>query len=112
VFHQQDAGPEEVNAAVIAGDFLDGFLEAGDNTAFDTEDLKELVPKGLFFGALTFDAGPFAGKLDRVVPDFVLGNWHFGDVYGIGHELRDYLAERITEFDFWLGEQKSLAFGN
>jgi len=48
VFDEQHARPEEVNAPVVAGDFLYGFLEAGDDAAFDTEDLEKLVPEGLF----------------------------------------------------------------
>lgn len=76
VFDEHDARPEEVNAPVVAGDFLDGFLEAGDDATFDAEDLKEFVPESLFLRTLAFDAGPIARKFDRVVPDFVPGNRH------------------------------------
>jgi hypothetical protein len=65
----QHARPEKVNASEVAGDFLDGLLEAGDDAAFDAEDLEELIPEGLFFGALAFDARLIAGKHDRVVVD-------------------------------------------
>jgi hypothetical protein len=52
------------------------FFKAGDDTAFDAEDLKEFVPKSLLLGALAFRALPFAGELDGVVTDFVPGNRH------------------------------------
>ena len=80
VFDQQDARPEKVNVAVVAGDFLHRLFKAGDDAAFDAEDLKEFVPEGLFFGALAFDARPFAGELDRVVADFVPRDRHGGGV--------------------------------
>jgi hypothetical protein len=38
--------------------------------------LKELAPKRLLFGALAFGANPVAGKLDRVVADFVPTDRH------------------------------------
>ena len=71
MFDEQDARPEKINAPVVAGNFLYRLFKAGDDAAFDAEDLKEFVPEGLFFGALAFDASPFAGKLDRVLADLI-----------------------------------------
>ena len=76
VLDEQDARPEQINAPVVAGNFLHGLFKTGDDAAFDAEDLKEFVPEGLFLGALAFDAGPFAGELDRVVADFVPTDRH------------------------------------
>ena len=76
VLDEQDARPEKINAPVVAGNFLHRLFKTGDDAAFDAEDLEEFVPEGLFFGALAFDAGPFAGKLDRVVADFVPTDRH------------------------------------
>ena len=80
VLDEHDAGPEEVNAGVIAGDFLDGFLERGDDAAFDAEDVEEFVPESLFFGGFAADAGPFAGEFDGVVADLVPTEWHGGRI--------------------------------
>ena len=49
VFDQQHAGPEQVNVAVVAGDFLDRLFKAGDHAAADAEDLEEFVPESLLF---------------------------------------------------------------
>jgi len=60
----------------LTGDFLDRFLKAGHDAAFNAEYLEEFVPKRLFFRALALDASPFPRKLDRVVADFVPTNRH------------------------------------
>ena len=51
VLDQQHAGPEKVDVAVIAGDFLYRLLERGHRAAADAEDLEKLVPKRLFLGS-------------------------------------------------------------
>ena len=76
VFYEQNARPEQVNVAELAGDFLDRFFKAGHDAAFDAEHLEELVPEGLFFGLLARGPGPIAGKLDRVMADFVPTDRH------------------------------------
>jgi len=76
VFDQQHARPEKVNVTVGAGDFLHRLFKAGHHAALDAKDLEELVPEGLLLGALAPDASPFAGELDRVVPDFVPTDRH------------------------------------
>ena len=68
-------------------------FKLGDRGAADAEDLKEFIPEGLFFGALAFDARPFAGKLDRVVSDFIPTDRH-GSEYAPIHYQRQCL---------WLG---------
>ena len=51
------ARPKQVNVGVLAGNIFDRLFEAGDNSAFDSENLKELVPKGLLFRPLAFALG-------------------------------------------------------
>ena len=48
----------------------------GHRPAGDAKDLEEFIPERLFLGALAGRAGPIAGKLDRIVADFVPRNWH------------------------------------
>jgi hypothetical protein len=60
--------------------FSDRLFKAGDDAAFEAENLKELVPKGLLFGALASCAGPIAGEVDGVVADFVPTDRHGGGV--------------------------------
>jgi hypothetical protein len=79
VLDEKHPRPEKVNITVIAGDFLHRLFKAGNDAPFETEYLKEFIPEGLFFGALPFDASPFAGKLYRVMADFVPRNWHGTD---------------------------------
>ena len=69
----------ESKAALAYLDLDVPVTEAGNDTPLDAKDLEEFVPKGLFLRALAFDASPIAGKLDRVVADFVPGNRHGGD---------------------------------
>src|ERR1017187_6349004 len=71
VFDQQHTAPEQVNEAVSSRNTFGRFLKAGNDPAFDAEDLKEFVPESLFFGTLAFRALPFPGELDGVVTDFV-----------------------------------------
>lgn len=73
---EHDAWPEQINARIVAGDFLDGFLETGDGAAFDAEHLEKLIPEGLLFRRFAPDAGPFAGELDGVVAYFIPTDWH------------------------------------
>lgn len=73
---EQGARPKEVNVAVLARDFLGRLFKAGHDAALDAENLDKLVPEDLFFGPLALYAGPIAGKLDRVVPDFVPTDRH------------------------------------
>ena len=76
VFDQQDAGPEEVDEAAVAGDLLDRLLKAGHELATQAEDLEELVPEGLLVGGLPRGARPFAGEADGVLADFVPTDGH------------------------------------
>ena len=83
VFDDEDARPEEVDVAVVAGDFFDGILEAGDGASANAEDLEELVPKALGLGFFASFGGPFAGELNCVMADFVPANGH-------GDELKQF----------------------
>src|SRR5262245_30601702 len=80
MLNEHNARPEEVDAPVIAGDFLYGLLEARYGPAFYAEDLEKLVPKSLFFGSFASDACPFSGEVDGVVAYFVPTEWHYGRV--------------------------------
>lgn len=68
--------PEKVNKAVLAADIFDGFLEGGDEAAFQAEGLEKFVPKGLFFGPFALNAGPGFREADGVMTDFVPGKRH------------------------------------
>lgn len=77
MLNKNNTPPEQVDEAILSGDFPDGFLEAGDYPAADAEYVEELVPERLFFGGFALFAGPLAGEPDRVVADFVPGQcWH------------------------------------
>jgi hypothetical protein len=71
VFDEDDARPEEVNIAVIAGEPAHGFLEAGHGAARNTENIEKFVPEGLLFGLLALCARPFLGKGDGAVTNFI-----------------------------------------
>ena len=71
VFDENDAAPEEVDVAVVAGDSLYRFLEAGDGAARDAENIEKFVPEGLLFGLFALDSGPFLGEGDGAVANFV-----------------------------------------
>jgi hypothetical protein len=76
VFHQDDARPEQVNIAVVAGNLFHRLFKAGNRAARHAEDLKKFIPESLLLRAFAFCARPIAGKLDRVVTDFIPGNRH------------------------------------
>jgi len=59
VLDEHAPGPEQIDVTVVAGDFLDRLLEAGDDAAADAEDIKEFVPEGLLFGLFALGARPF-----------------------------------------------------
>jgi len=52
-------GPEKIDVAVVAGDSLYRFLEAGYGAAVNAEDVEEVIPKCLLFGLFPFGACPF-----------------------------------------------------
>ena len=60
VFHQNDAGPEKINVAVVAGNFLHRLFKAGHRAAGNAEDLKKFIPESLLLRALAFRARPVA----------------------------------------------------
>jgi hypothetical protein len=76
VFDEDDAGPEEVNPFVCAGDTSDRFLEAGDSAPGNAEHIEKLVPEGVLFCLLALFAGPFFGEGDGAVANFVPGEGH------------------------------------
>src|SRR5260370_6039681 len=59
VLDEHDAGPEQVNVAVLAGDLLYRLFKASYRAAADTENIEELVPERLLFGLFARDARPF-----------------------------------------------------
>ena len=76
VFDEENAGPKEINRAVVAGDFLNTFLEMRNEAALKPERLEEFVPERLFFSGFTLFARPAIGKLNRAMADFVPRKWH------------------------------------
>jgi hypothetical protein len=82
VFAEHLAGPEDVDGAPGAGEFADGFLEAGDGAAVEAEDVEELVPEGLAFSRLARLVLPVRPEADGAVFDFVPGKRH-GE-WGVG----------------------------
>ena len=87
VFADESARPEDVDAVGGAGEGLDGFLEGGDGAAGLAEDLEELVPEGLGFGAFAGGVGgvgPVAGEGDGALADLVPGEGHGTDGKGWG----------------------------
>lgn len=52
-------GPEQIDVAVFARDFLYGFLEDRNGAAADAKDIEEFVPESLLFGAFAGGACPF-----------------------------------------------------
>ena len=76
VFDQQHASPEQINEAVSSRNAFGRLFKAGNDPAFDAEDLKKFIPESLFLGVFAGRAFPFAGELDGVVTDFVPGNRH------------------------------------
>jgi hypothetical protein len=59
VLDEHDTGPEQINVAVVAGDFLDRFFKTRYDAAADAEDVEEFVPEGLLFSSFALDACPF-----------------------------------------------------
>jgi len=80
VFDEQLAGPEQVNKASVAGEFLDRFLEGGHGAAADAEDVEELVPEGLVFGGFAGFGLPILAKGDGAVANLVPRQRHGGSV--------------------------------
>jgi hypothetical protein len=71
VLDEQHALPKQINRAIVAGEFLDRFFEAGKRFSAHAEDLEELVPESLLFRSFAFDARPFLRKGDRAMADFI-----------------------------------------
>lgn len=76
VLDKNNAGPEQIDVAVLTGDFLDRLFEAGNGAAADSEHVEEFVPEGLLLAALASDAGPLFREGDSAVADFIPGKWH------------------------------------
>jgi len=97
VFDENDAAPEEVDVAVIAGKSANRFFKAGNGAAGDAEDVEKFVPEGLLFGLLALDAGPFFGEGDGAVANFVPGERHgSGDVSKVKCGMRIPCALRCV----------------
>jgi hypothetical protein len=88
VLDQQHPAPEEVDESVIGGDTPDRLLEGRDGATANAEDGEEFVPKRLFFRALARQSGPFAGKLNGILTDFVLRNRH-GNPFAAENRVKD-----------------------
>ena len=76
MFDDEDAGPKEVDVAVVAANLFHRLFETGDGAASNAEDLEELVPEAFGLGFFARLGGPFAGKLDGVVANLVPANRH------------------------------------
>lgn len=76
VLNEEGAGPQEVNAAPVARELLYRLLEAGDHPALDSEDIEEVIPKGLALGGFPRLAHPLLREGDGAVFDFVPGEGH------------------------------------
>ena len=76
VLDQQDAFPQQIDETALAVGLLHQFLETGDASAGDAEDVEETVPECLRFGILGRLVGPFAREFQRAVPDFVPAQRH------------------------------------
>ncbi|HEV2970435.1 MAG TPA: hypothetical protein VGY55_10625 [Pirellulales bacterium] len=88
VLDQQHPAPEEIDESVIAGDIPDRLLESRDGATANAEDREEFVPKRLFFRALASRAGPFAGKQNGVLTNFVPRNRH-GNPFTAENRVKD-----------------------
>ncbi len=76
VLDQQVAFPQPVDVAVAVIEFFDFLLETADAPRSDAEHMEKLDPERLGVGVFRFRPGPFAGKRQRVVFDFVPGECH------------------------------------
>jgi len=76
VFGEQRLGPEEVNEAPVAGEFLHRLFVAGDVAALLAEDVEEGVPERFRLGLLARLVLPFFGEGNGAVFDFVPGKRH------------------------------------
>lgn len=80
VLDENNFGPEQIDVAVVAGDSLYRFLEAGYCAAVDAKHVKKVIPKCLLFGLFPFGARPFVCKGDGAVANFVPGERHEGGI--------------------------------
>src|SRR5690606_11056017 len=77
VFGQHHAGPEHVDAAVLAAAEAPGLLLEHRNAAtIDAEHIEEVVPERLCFRALGGNPGPFLGEGARAAAALVEAQWH------------------------------------
>ncbi len=60
MLNEETAFPEQVNRAFVAFEIADIFLEGGERSAAQTEDVEEIVPERLFLGAFRTVARVFA----------------------------------------------------
>jgi hypothetical protein len=71
VFHEHDAGPEQINEAVLAGNSLYRFFKRRHDATADTKDVEKLIPESLFFSLFALDALPLFRKSNCEMSDFV-----------------------------------------
>ncbi len=59
VLDKHDAGPEQIDVAVLARDLPYRLFKARHDTTADAEHIEEFIPESLLFRSFTRDASPF-----------------------------------------------------
>ncbi len=95
VFHDEHAGPVQVDTPVLAGRGpLDVPFEQGHAAPVNSEDGKELIPERLCFGLFGGFARPSMRKLSGVLSDLVPGRGGLGDRPRLWGARRDTIGNR------------------
>ena len=104
---QDDAGPEQINETLRAGEFLDGLFVDRHIAAADAEHGEEGVPEGVGIAAFIAVTGVIGGKHGGAGAQIVEGKAHAPVVAGIFRFGKMAGAEGLEPSTYGFGDRRS-----